>query len=128
MERNARRTLEAFDTLTAKIAALPEEGEVCLHEEGQGEFSLLAALTKKRLHIVAEMDDENLLALADNCASKPANLTYRSLKQHSGGSSANAYRFLGEQPPCRRQRGDSEGFAALHGRKDRDKIIKEKTS
>ncbi len=77
VERNARHTLGAFDSLTAKIAALPEEGEVCLHEEGQGEFSLLAALTKKRLHIVAEMDDENLLALADNCASKPANLTYR---------------------------------------------------
>ena len=77
VERNARRTLEAFDTLSAKIAALPEEGEVSLREEGQGEFSLLAALTKKRLRIVAEMEDENLFSLADNCASKPANLTYR---------------------------------------------------
>ncbi len=77
VERNARRVLKSIDSLSARISELPDEGEISLQEEEQGEFSLLAALTKKRLSIVSEIADEERFLLADHCASKPGNLTYR---------------------------------------------------
>ncbi len=76
VERNARRALEHIDEMAARIASLPDEGECVIQETGQGEFSLLAALTKKRLRIVARIDDEERFLLADHCASKPMNLRY----------------------------------------------------
>lgn len=76
VEQAASLALKPMEEISARIAALPDEGEVRIQEQGQGEFSLLAALSKKRLSIVAEMTDEERFLLADHCASKPGNLKF----------------------------------------------------
>lgn len=80
VEKSAVAALKNWEEMAREIAALPEEGEVRLREKGQGEFALLAALTKKKLKIVAEMVDEEQKLLAENCASKPENLTFELMK------------------------------------------------
>lgn len=76
IEQSAKNALMRMSQMKERIAALPDVGAVCLQEEGQGEFSLLAALTKKHLTIVAQVADEEHLLLAEHCASKPDNLRF----------------------------------------------------
>lgn len=76
VERNAQRALTQIDKMSERIMALPDDGEVRIQELGQGEYSLLAALSKKDLTIISEISDEERYWLAYHCASKPDNLRY----------------------------------------------------
>lgn len=80
VEKRARLALKNMDQLRERVMALPNEGEVRIQEEGQGEFSLLAALTKKHLMIISEISEEERFLLAKHCASVPQNLRYELTK------------------------------------------------
>ncbi len=80
VEQRAKAALATLGQMKERIAVLPDEGETRIEESGQGEFSLLAALTKKHLLIVAEVADEEQLLLAEQCASKPENLRFERKK------------------------------------------------
>ncbi len=76
IEQSARKVLKDND-LAQKIAALPDEGEYTIENCGQGEFALLAALVKKNLQITATDQNEDNIAIAENCTSVPKNLHYQ---------------------------------------------------
>lgn len=58
------------------IATLPDEGELLVESCGQGERTLLAALVKKRLNVIASEKDPDRFSIAKNCTSVPSNLKY----------------------------------------------------
>ncbi len=57
------------------VDGLPEEGEITMKDCGYGEKALLAALVKKRLHIIATDMDEDKISVARNCG-EVSNLEY----------------------------------------------------
>lgn len=81
VEKDARRVLFGNGDLEQRLEKLPETGSVLIQETGRGEFSLLAALVRKKLEIFALIEDEQKRSLADNCASKPLNLHYIASKE-----------------------------------------------
>lgn len=74
--KHARRQMRDFESWKARIAAMPDSGTFEIRDCGQGEFALLAALVKKQLQITAFDSDEELIAIATNCAAVPDNLHY----------------------------------------------------
>ncbi len=76
VERRVRREMKKNRGYADAVAALPEEGTYCIRNCGLGEFALLAALVKKRLHIIATDPDSDNLEIARNCISVPKNLKY----------------------------------------------------
>ena len=64
--------------LTDKLEEIPNNSRLLYLNCGNGEFSLLAALWKKHISVTAYDADEDAIALADHCFSKPDNLTYTS--------------------------------------------------
>ncbi|MCR5423518.1 MAG: 1-acyl-sn-glycerol-3-phosphate acyltransferase [Bacteroidales bacterium] len=76
VQRQCRKTMQPWDAIKAAIDALPDEGRILVRCCGQGELTLLAALVKKRLQIVAFDSVDEHLRIAQNCASVPSNLTY----------------------------------------------------
>ena len=79
IEREVRRNLKRNQYYTKEIAAMPDEGQVTIQNTGYGEYALLLALTKKNLQITAVESDADKLAIAENCASVPQNLKFRTL-------------------------------------------------
>lgn len=73
--REVKKSLFSTET-DAWLAKLPEEGEITIGNCGLGEKTLLAALVKKELIIIAHEQDEEKLSVARNCASIPPNLKY----------------------------------------------------
>jgi 1-acyl-sn-glycerol-3-phosphate acyltransferase len=73
--REVKKSLFSTET-DAWLAQLPEEGEITIGNCGWGEKTLLAALVKKELIIIAHEQDEEKLSVARNCASIPPNLKY----------------------------------------------------
>ena len=65
----SQKTLEWVDSL-------PDEGEITIKDCGYGEKALLAALVKKRLHIMATDMDEEKISVARNCGGLVSNLEY----------------------------------------------------
>ncbi len=76
VERTCRKKLRNIDAINKKINALPDHGTLLLKHCGQGELSLLIALVKKDLQVTAFDNNEDSIAIANNCNSKPKNLTY----------------------------------------------------
>ena len=76
VQRQCRKTMQPWDAIKAAIGALPDEGRILVRCCGQGELTLLAALVKKRLQIVAFDSVDEHLWIAQNCASVPSNLAY----------------------------------------------------
>ena len=65
----SQKTLEWVDSL-------PDDGEITIKDCGYGEKVLLAALVKKRLHIMATDKDEEKISVARNCVGVVSNLEY----------------------------------------------------
>lgn len=59
------------------VDSLPNEGEITVNDCGYGEKTLLAALVKKHLHIIATDSDEEKISMARNCGGVPSNLEYQ---------------------------------------------------
>ena len=76
IEKRAKKNLKNCDFFSTLIAQLPDQGNVAVLNCGQGEFTLLAALTKKELQITAIEANTELLDIAKNCVSIPDNLFY----------------------------------------------------
>lgn len=76
IERNAKNSFKLFNKFKTVIEKLPDEGNLLIFNCGQGEFSLLTALTKKQLHITAVETNQELFEIAKNCVSVPKNLFY----------------------------------------------------
>jgi 1-acyl-sn-glycerol-3-phosphate acyltransferase len=76
VERAVRKNLRLNDNFKSQISHFPDEGKVVVTNSGYGEFPLLLALVKKQLQVIAIEKDKDILDLATNCASVPANLTY----------------------------------------------------
>lgn len=74
--REAKRNLKQ-EGLTEWVNSLPESGEYTITNCGQGEKSLIAALVKKDLHIIATDKDKDKISIAQHCTSVPQNLEYR---------------------------------------------------
>ena len=77
-EVKCRRKLSWMKELTDKLEEIPNNSRLLYLHCGNGEFSLLAALWKKHISVTAYDADEDAIALADHCFSKPDNLTYTS--------------------------------------------------
>ncbi|MDR1102550.1 MAG: 1-acyl-sn-glycerol-3-phosphate acyltransferase, partial [Tannerella sp.] len=76
IERAVRSALRKNNNYKQEIAAAPDEGATTIRNTGYGEYALLLALVKKDLQITAVEPDPDRHALAANCTSVPANLTY----------------------------------------------------
>ena len=76
VERHARRILSKDSVWMKKIEQLPDEGTHYVTDCEYGVYTLLAALVKKNLTIIASDPDPEKLALARHCPSVPANLIY----------------------------------------------------
>ena len=74
--RACRRQFRNFEVWKKEIAKLPDEGTLLIQNCGQGEFSLLVALTKKNLHIFAIEKNQEAFDVASHCAAIPQNLHY----------------------------------------------------
>ena len=75
-QRQCRKHLHPWPSVKAAIAALPDKGSVLVRCCGQGELTLLAALVKKHLQIVAYEPVDEQRWVAQHCVSVPSNLTY----------------------------------------------------
>jgi len=75
VEWQARKILRSKSTYKI-ISRLPEKGRVVFLNAEYGTIALLAALVKKELTIFAVETDREKRLLAENCVSKPGNLTY----------------------------------------------------
>jgi len=73
---DVRRNLKKHNNFNTEIAAMPDEGEVTIHNTGYGEYALLLSLVKKHLSVTAIEPDPDRRALAENCASIPNNLKF----------------------------------------------------
>lgn len=76
IEKEARQLLKNNANFANYIATLPDKGEICINDCGIGVKTLMAALVKKNLHIIATDKHADQLEIARNCTSVPANLTY----------------------------------------------------
>jgi 1-acyl-sn-glycerol-3-phosphate acyltransferase len=76
VERHARRILSKDSVWMKKIEQLPDEGTHYVTDCEYGVYTLLAALVKKNLTIIASDPDSEKLALARHCPSVPSNLIY----------------------------------------------------
>ena len=77
IERRARKNLKIHQNYQSLISRLPNKGNILITNCGQGECSLMCALVKKNLLITATEQNKDLLAIAQNCHSIPANLSYK---------------------------------------------------
>ncbi|MDR2472310.1 MAG: biotin--[acetyl-CoA-carboxylase] ligase, partial [Tannerella sp.] len=92
IERSVRRNMRRSGNFAADIAAMPEYGDYTLRNTGYGEFALLAALVRKKLHITAIEPDDDVRTIAENCALKPDNLVFTDRIIHlSETDSTNLY-------------------------------------
>ncbi len=78
VETACRRKLSWLRELADALEQVPDGSRLLYKSCGNGEFSLLAALWKKHISITAYDAEEDAIALADHCFSKPDNLTYTS--------------------------------------------------
>jgi len=76
VERSVRKSLKRYDNFSCFIEMLPLSGKMLHLNCGWGEWSLLTSLVRKDTEIIATDQDEDKIALAENCASKPENLRY----------------------------------------------------
>jgi hypothetical protein len=74
--RRAKNNLKNKNIINSFISQLPDYGNIVILNCGQGELSLLAALTKKHLQITAVETNQELFEIATNCISIPQNLFY----------------------------------------------------
>lgn len=75
--RECKTELKDIQKLEEEANQLPESGEIVIKNCGQGEKTLLFALIKKNLHIIAQDPDQDKIDIAQNCAGVPNNLTYQ---------------------------------------------------
>lgn len=75
--RECKTELKDIQKLEEEASQLPESGEIVIKNCGQGEKTLLFALIKKNLHIIAQDPDQDKIDIAQNCAGVPNNLTYQ---------------------------------------------------
>lgn len=83
--REYRRQMRQWAQFEQRIAELPDSGSVVIHDCGQGEFALLAALVKKELQITAIGDNEEMLDVAKACAARPGNLVFVETSKRENG-------------------------------------------
>ncbi len=76
IELKARKNLKKIKKLEALLYSLPEKSKILLRNCGQGEFSLLAALSRKNINFYASDDSADNIEIAKNCISIPSNLHY----------------------------------------------------
>ena len=77
IERRAKKNLKMSSKYRDIISTLPDKGKVLILNCGQGEFPLMCSFIKKNLLITAVEQDKDLLSIAKNCISIPANLSYQ---------------------------------------------------
>ena len=77
IERNVRQLLKDNDNYSEKITNYPDNGTVIVDNCGYGVFSLILALVKKDLIVIATDSDSNKIGIASNCQSIPKNLIYK---------------------------------------------------
>ena len=75
VEWQARRILRK-KSVYATVNHLPETGKVVFVNAGYGTVPLLSALVRKELQVFGIEKDEEKRLLAENCVSRPGNLTY----------------------------------------------------
>lgn len=75
--RECKTELKDIQKLEEEANQLPESGEIVIKNCSQGEKTLLFALIKKNLHIIAQDPDQDKIDIAQNCAGVPNNLTYQ---------------------------------------------------
>ena len=81
IEHAVRKNLRRQDNFKQLISQMPDTGTIVVVNSGYGEFTLLLALVKKQLQIIAFEENKDLRELAANCASVPPNLMYTDNKQ-----------------------------------------------
>ena len=78
VENSCRRKLVWVQELADALVQIPDGSRMLYKHCGNGEFSLMAALLRKRLEVTAHDADDNCIALASHCFSVPGNLHYTS--------------------------------------------------
>ena len=91
IERTVRKNLRRHENFKSLINQFPDEGKVIVKNSSYGEFTLLLALVKKQLQIIAFEKNNDIKELAANCSSVPANLVYTDDKQFIAENVTNGY-------------------------------------
>ena len=76
IELKARKNLKKIKKLNTLLYSLPEKSKVLLRNCGQGELSLISALSRKNIIFYASDDYAENIEIAKNCVSIPSNLHY----------------------------------------------------
>jgi 1-acyl-sn-glycerol-3-phosphate acyltransferase len=76
IERSVRRILKQNACYAQWIDSYKGNGAVLVENSGYGVFAFLFALVHKQVQVVATEPDEDKVALAENCAGKPSNLSF----------------------------------------------------
>jgi 1-acyl-sn-glycerol-3-phosphate acyltransferase len=82
--QQAKNKLKYFDNFRQIMEYIPNTGELCVINGGQGEFPLMCSLVKKQLSVTAIQEDEELFNIAANCISIPYNLNYSKKNSNFG--------------------------------------------
>ena len=77
IEREVRRDLRRMNLYAKTIAAIPGGARVLVAHCGVGTFSLLCALVRKDICILAIDEDEEKIAVAQHCRLRPDRLQYK---------------------------------------------------
>jgi 1-acyl-sn-glycerol-3-phosphate acyltransferase len=77
VERDVRRILKQNASHIRPIDRYRGNGPVLVENSGYGVFAFLFALVHRQVQVIATEEDEDKIAIAENCAGKPDNLSFR---------------------------------------------------